>query len=321
MPGPAEPSRCLLCRTPLVPHWTTRDSRGLARNYLRCPACELVRLSPGSPPEDLAEAGYAADYYGGGYSKFSGAVQALREWSARRRAREVAGFFDRPGRVLDVGCGEGLFLEAMQHLGWEVAGCELGPPAAARARRRLGRPVHEGPFETMPRPERPWDVVMVWHVLEHVEDPVAVLSRLVDDLSPDGLLVIGIPNAESWQARLAGADWFHLDPPRHLFHFGRRHLEGMLDAAGAPAVEWRHFSLEYNPYGWAQSLLNRLGFRRDAMYERLRSGADRRFAGGALRVLAWTLLGPSVVPAVAEAAAGAGGTVVAYARRRRPATP
>lgn len=281
-----------------------------------------MRLGTDPASPEWQQASYPADYYGGGYSKFTGAIQMLRFSSAWRRAREINRFFTQPGRALDIGCGEGLFLECMKNRGWTVAGCETGEIAARRAEERLGQPIHRGEFETMPPPPSAWDLVMLWHVLEHVSAPVDLLRHTHAAMADGAVLVVAIPNADSWQARFFGPAWFHLDPPRHLHHLGFDHLRRVATQAGFEEIEAHHFSLEYNPFGWAQSFLNGLGGRRDAMYEVLKTHANPPIdssAGSPLtwlyRPLAWLLLGPSIVPAILEALAGRGGTVAVYFRK------
>jgi 2-polyprenyl-3-methyl-5-hydroxy-6-metoxy-1,4-benzoquinol methylase len=316
---------CPLCGGKWRPYWRATDHAGHGWDYEMCAGCGWTRLvvDPASP--EWQRASYSPDYYGGGYSKFAGAIQLLRRFSAWRRAREINGFFRKPGRALDIGCGEGLFLECMQALQWTVAGCEIGETAARRAEERVGPVIHRGEFETMPPAPSPWDVVMLWHVLEHVAAPADLLRRIHPTMSSEALLVIAIPNADSWQAGLFGPHWFHLDPPRHLHHLGADHLRRMASQAGFEEIESHHFSLEYNPFGWAQSLLNAMGWRRDAMYERLKthihpptdehpSSSELKW-GWLYRPLAWLLLVPSILPAILESAVGRGGTVVVYFRK------
>jgi 2-polyprenyl-3-methyl-5-hydroxy-6-metoxy-1,4-benzoquinol methylase len=300
----------------MEPSWrgVDDDSKG-AWDYRLCRACGLISLAGGRNEESDLEVTYSPEYYGDGISKFTGAVQWLREMSAWRRAREVSRFFDHPGRVADIGCGEGLFLGSMKRLGWEIAGCEISSRAATRAENKLQCAIHRGEFETLPAAVGPFDVVMLWHVLEHVSKPQDLLSSIYSRMRSGGVLIVGIPNGDSWQARLFGPHWFHLDPPRHLHQMGSHHLRHLAERTGFQVQEIRHFSLEYNPYGWAQSFLNMLGFKRDAMYQTLKRGKSPRDQAFGWRVLAWSLLAPSILPAVLESLLGRGGTISAYLRK------
>src|SRR5690349_10132467 len=100
----SEASQCAFCGGPLSACWSAVDSGGHAWNYLRCGKCDLIQLSIPSK-EEWKRLAYADDYYGGEFSKFTGAVQGLRAFSAGRRAREIHRMTEGPGRVLDVGCG------------------------------------------------------------------------------------------------------------------------------------------------------------------------------------------------------------------------
>jgi 2-polyprenyl-3-methyl-5-hydroxy-6-metoxy-1,4-benzoquinol methylase len=306
--------QCPLDHERWVDHWRVLDGHHHTWNYYRCPSCGLIGLKVESASL-WNEVSYPRDYYGGRFSKFTGAAQALRVFSAQRRAQEIHGFFSKPGRVLDIGCGEGLFLRAMKQLGWQVQGCDHGERIAQIAEENLGQPIHHGDFDTMPETERDWDVVMLWHVLEHVPDPVKLFEKVASILKKGGIFVVAIPNAESWQSRIFGSHWFHLDPPRHLFHLGMSHLKQIARQTGWELIEEHHFSLEYNPYGWAQSLLNRMGWRRDAMYETLKAGLPTALSKYLWRVVAWLLLGPSIFPAILEALFRRGGTVSVYFRK------
>jgi hypothetical protein len=105
-------------------------------------------------------------------------------------------------------------------------------------------------------PEGSFDLVVLCHVLEHLSDPKATLEEIRRLLKPGGRLAVSVPNFSSWQARLMGPAWFHLDLPRHLFHFPAHGLRRLLEQAGFRCRSEKHFSLSQNPFGWVQSVLN-----------------------------------------------------------------
>ena len=132
----------------------------------------------------------------------------------------------RRGRLLDVGCGSGLFLERMRDFGWQVAGVEPDAPAASTARRRLGEGCLVVPHIDDPALTREtFDAITLSHVIEHVPDPVGTLRSCRDLLEPNGTLVCVTPNTGSLGARSFGASWLHWDPPRHLNLFDPASLE------------------------------------------------------------------------------------------------
>jgi SAM-dependent methyltransferase len=137
----------------------------------------------------------------------------------------------RPGgRLLDVGCGNGEFLQRMRELGWNVAGHDLDPQAV-NVVRALGIEVVGGPLAPDAFRE-PFDAITLHHVIEHVHDPVEVLAACRALLAPGGTLWIATPNAESMGWRRFGRHWMHLDCPRHLCVFSRRGLDAALERAG-----------------------------------------------------------------------------------------
>jgi SAM-dependent methyltransferase len=136
------------------------------------------------------------------------------------------------GRLLDFGCGGGSFLERMYRHGWQVTGLDTSASVVERIRTELGLPALAG---TLPHPElRPasFDLVTMWHSLEHVHAPLEVLREAHRLLVPGGKLLVAVPNIDSLPFRWFGHAWFGLDLPRHLTHFAPWTLYLMLHRAG-----------------------------------------------------------------------------------------
>jgi 2-polyprenyl-3-methyl-5-hydroxy-6-metoxy-1,4-benzoquinol methylase len=166
-----------------------------------------------------------------------------------------------------------------------------------------------------------FDQIVMWHVLEHLRDPRAMLEQCHRILAPGGRLVVAVPNFSSWQARLAGPGWFHLDAPRHLYQFPLAALRRLLERCGFECQRDHHFSLRQNPFGWIQSLQNRLdGERPNRLYTAIYSGSQPsgEHPSFALGVALW--LGLGALPALALSVAGSicrsGATVHVVATRR-----
>jgi 2-polyprenyl-3-methyl-5-hydroxy-6-metoxy-1,4-benzoquinol methylase len=137
-----------------------------------------------------------------------------------------------PGRLLDVGCGNGAQLADLRTLGWEVEGQELDPKAVERARARYGLRVHLGTLQSLALPDEAYDAITMNHVIEHVHDPVALLSECRRILKPGGVLVATTPNMESLGHHLFASSWRGLDPPRHLHLFSQQSLRRVAQQAG-----------------------------------------------------------------------------------------
>lgn len=136
------------------------------------------------------------------------------------------------GKLLDVGCGNGLFLAHMRKYGWEVAGIEPDPDAARIAREKYGIQVVAGDLKDSPLEEESLDVITMNHVIEHFADPIAQLKECRRLLKAGGKLVLAAPNIRSLGLRFYGPSWFNLDPPRHFYHFSPRSFRTCAERAG-----------------------------------------------------------------------------------------
>jgi SAM-dependent methyltransferase len=142
------------------------------------------------------------------------------------------------GCLLDVGCGDGETLLALDKRGWDVRGLDFDPEAAAVARGRgRGFKVDVGELSDQRYPAASFDVVTMSHSLEHVPDPAATLVEVGRILSAGGRVVIVTPNAASWLHRRYRSDWQPLEPPRHLQIFTRAALVGLARAAGFTKID------------------------------------------------------------------------------------
>ncbi len=289
----------------------------------RCSACGLVYTVPQLGPEQIAGY-YPRSYYGDRNVRFNSVIEALVGWFRRRRAARLQSFRKEPGDVLDIGCGRGHFLDWLRSRGWTCTGTELSDAAAHHAREVLRLDVRVGAYEPGAFPEAAFDAVYLWHVLEHLPVVRTALSDMRRILRPDGMLVIAVPNLASWQARLCGYGWFHLDLPRHYSHFTTEWLLGTLRELGFAIVEVNHFSMEQNVYGWIQSLLNCAGLEPNLLYDLLKRRAARQFEHRLSRfpfqsllslIGAAVLLPAAVAAMLAEAAFRRGGTIEIYAKR------
>jgi 2-polyprenyl-3-methyl-5-hydroxy-6-metoxy-1,4-benzoquinol methylase len=168
------------------------------------------------------------------------------------------------GSVLEVGCGRGLMLAAFSRQGWKTTGIERNEEAAEAARRAFGLDVSAKPVEALPLDAR-FDLIIMFHVLEHIAAPVTLLGECAKRLAPGGRIILNVPNFASWQSRFGGSNWFHLDPPRHLTHFTPETLAATLQRAGLKLADVNFVSFEHDPYGWVESSINRLTGRKNTL--------------------------------------------------------
>jgi len=143
------------------------------------------------------------------------------------------------GRLLDVGCGNGLFLDRMRQYGWDVMGVETDGCAVSVAREKFGLEVFHGSLEEAMFPEGCFDAITVNHVIEHISDPIRLLKECCRLLRPYGKLAIITPNMDSLGAHLFCECWRGLEIPRHQFLFTQKTLRACIEAAGLDVQDAR----------------------------------------------------------------------------------
>jgi 2-polyprenyl-3-methyl-5-hydroxy-6-metoxy-1,4-benzoquinol methylase len=290
-----------------------------------CHECRLHVTAP-SPPPSIVERYYPRGYYGSG-KRFTGIVEWLLDNLYNYRVYQIEQN-QKPGKVLDIGCGRGLLLHKLRQHGWTPMGTELNEEAAIYARERLGLPVTTQMVEEAGFADGEFDLVILWHVLEHVQSPRAMLREVSRILKPGGTLLVAVPNFGSLEARLTGKGWFHLDTPRHLTHFTNATLRHALDNAGLTISSTNFFSTEYDFFSFVQSTQNKLGLRHNLLYNILRTRSAKvvdaegntvgsaRFQSLVALATAVPLALASLIYAPVVAALGQGATIAAYAKKR-----
>lgn len=256
---------------------------GDAFSLIRCSRCGLGWTSP-QPDRDACGRYYPDPYHGQpGVARFPWYVERLQAWLYGRRAKEiesVAGGLDARCRaVLDIGCGRGHQLEAFRARGWAVMGTELSDQSARHAREVLGIEVQTGAPSTWRDLAGRFDAVVLWHVLEHLQDPSGILREAHRLLRPGGILLVGVPNLNSFEARITTDRWFHLDLPRHLWHFTPASMQGLIKDSGFLEVRWNWFAPEFDLFSLIQSIENALGLPRNLLYSVLRKPGARLLPG------------------------------------------
>jgi SAM-dependent methyltransferase len=253
------PLRCFVCGTTAVtPNVEVHTDTGY--DLARCGSCKTVFTDARNAPP-------AGELYPA-FSQSADGVAAASNKAASgflRKRVSVAQSVSRGGRSLDFGAGNGAFARAMKAAGFDSVGLEpfsLGAPTTSPGLKLL-----QAPLADVADDFGLFDVITMWHVFEHLENPVEVLRQLAGHLTPTGAFVISVPNEGSWQRRAFRRSWFHLDPPRHLIHFDASTLAGVLSRADLEVTANHPFLPEYGTSGWVQSVLNRVLPHRNFLYE------------------------------------------------------
>lgn len=217
---------------------------------VRCEDCGLVFLNP-QPSDQELDRIYNENYFLGCESEEGRrAASEVKQATAQQYLSEIRRYRgDTAGRLLEIGCGGGDFLEIAERAGWQVVGVEYSSDACARARGRLKNgEVHCGELQRASLPANTFDVCAISDVLEHVRSPGLFLLEVHRVLKPGGTVFIATPSTDSWSARLLNRKWMEFKV-EHLTYFNRATLQTALFKAGFRNVivqpGWKVLSLDY----------------------------------------------------------------------------
>jgi SAM-dependent methyltransferase len=225
--------RCPLCGNEAVRDWLRAPDRfhGRQQNFklVRCSACSLVWLS------DRPEPGEMRLHYTDAYHRvvWASGQNSPERWEDRKSALMQ---WKQSGRLVDLGCSSGAFLECMSSDAWKLHGVEMWAEGARTAEMRSGAHVFVGNIVDAPFPSESFDAITCFDVLEHLYEPWRVMARVAEWLKPGGIFYVLVPNVDSAEARAFGRYWNGLDLPRHLFHYSPESLKFLADSAGLLAV-------------------------------------------------------------------------------------
>jgi len=269
-------SHCVFCGSSLSAKFC--DTVDIFQNYFEirhCNDCHAYYLSPFPTEEQLAKA-YDVSYYGTNETKFkAGLVEQVLDGFRKYRARKIAKKLPSGARILDIGCGNGNFLEYLSSLNdFELHGIERDMTAASRAMSKKGMTIKTTPLEIGDYPDHYFDAISLFHVFEHLTNPSETLQIIEQILKPGGILYLSFPNIGSLQAVLFKGKWLHLDPPRHLLFFKPSDFITMMKKRNFECSRVNYISLEQNPFGMIQSILNVVFKKREILFERLKGNMD-----------------------------------------------
>jgi SAM-dependent methyltransferase len=305
------PTTCAACGGPLRP-WRTvpalEPSDPRSFELLRCDRCGSAATA-GDPPATYA---YETGVYAESPPRAEPLLRLVRRAAVAQPVTMLRRAGLRPGaRVLDAGAGTGFLVEALGRAGFDARGIDSSERSLAIAS-EAGRAVERGSIEDLAAEDL--DAVVLWHVLEHLDDPAEGLRRVRAALRPGGLLLAGVPNLDSLSAELAGDEWLAFDVPRHRWHFTAGGLEQLLQREGLLPGRLHHLVWEQNPAVTWTAILGRLGMTPGYPFHLLKRNANGGLRDGAL-LAAGLPLAPVAVAVEAWAARhGRGASVAAVAQ-------
>ena len=205
-----------------------------------CQDCQLLFTNP-RPEAEQAGYFYQSDTYISHSNTNEGIVNklyhAVRNITLRQKTNWIQAEQKGAKSILDIGCGNGHFLHACQQSGWNITGMELDPETAKRAENLVGQAIH--PNLASIKQAEPFQVISLWHVLEHVYEIHAYFEFFKHHLAKDGTLLLALPNSKSFDAHYFKEFWAAYDVPRHIYHFNPLTIKHIAAQYGFKLVKQR----------------------------------------------------------------------------------
>lgn len=242
---------CPYCHTESPLYFHSKDyNRHITQetfDHYRCLQCKLIFIAP--IPVSLA------DYYPETYHFVPKSAEALEAGSKLEHYKiEIVQRFSEKGRLLEIGPSYGSFTYLAKKAGYEVEAIEMNARCCQFLHEVVGVNAinSNDPIEVL-RQAEPYDVIALWHVIEHLPDPWPTLDAICANLKPGGIMVLATPNPDAFQFHLMGRYWTHLDAPRHVALIPMKLLAEKLEALGMKAeliTTTDRGSIDLNAFGW-----------------------------------------------------------------------
>ena len=200
---------------------------------VRCQGCQLLFTNP-RPKASEAGPYYMSENYISHSDTQEGIINklyhAVRNFTLKQKTRWIEKEKRGQKELLDIGCGNGHFLQACQNAGWNIQGMELDPATAARAESMLGINVYPS-IQNIPK-DKMFDLISLWHVLEHVYELEEYFKFFNARIAKEGVLILALPNSQSFDAHYFKEYWAAYDVPRHIYHFDPNTIESLAKKYG-----------------------------------------------------------------------------------------
>lgn len=229
---------CPVCSsTDFKPWMVARDYTvtQVAFSLQECANCGFVVTSP-RPDQKTIGLYYQSDKYishTGGRKTLVDRIYLLARSYTLRSKYKLIKKYKALGSILDYGCGTGSFLHYMQQHNWQIAGVEPSEAANKKAKQIVNKEIYHELHQVKDK----FDIITLWHVLEHVHDLNEKLLEIKEHLDNNGILIVAVPNIKSLDAKEYGAFWAGLDVPRHLWHFSNSTMQALLEKGGFKLID------------------------------------------------------------------------------------
>ena len=317
--------RCPVCLNPVTePALNGSDwlFESTTKSYTlnSCTSCHCLFLDPMPGHEEIAGF-YPSQYWWNSSTSKSSSLKNLESAYRRLALRDHIAFITRAGGyrpgldLLDVGCGGGTLLGLLKQRGFRPLGIDFSAEAARVAEMENGVRVIVGSLGEARFPSASFDIVTLFHVMEHVTNPRHVLAEVFRILKTNGAVILQVPNIESWQFKAFGAKWYGLDVPRHVIDYSKQSILKLLNDVGFVPRRIKHFNLRDNAPAFVSSLFPSLDpvsravrHRKHGIRESMLTAWSRHAAYLSFVICAYPF-------AILESAFGRGATVMIEARK------
>lgn len=237
-------TNCLLCGSDQLEEiLQSRDFRlnnhERTFKFVKCNNCHLVFQYPLPTKKEMVDH-YNQNILYKNPKNLSKVKQYLHNHGLKKRSKLITKNKNQ-GLLLDIGCGTGSFLEFMsQHTQFKVVGTEINKHNVAFIKDNYSFPVYLGDLEQLKFPEKHFDVITLWDVIEHLPSPKTLLNRVHKILKPEGYLVIRVPNGDSLDYKIFGKYWAGIDAPRHYIIYTKKTLSDFLEGSGFSVISYNN---------------------------------------------------------------------------------
>lgn len=216
--------------------------------FYQCAYCELIQIYPF--PKDEKNTKYYSYSDPNEYAKDKNeqinflhripfgtiALKKYIDSCYQNRYEKIERLYSQ-GKILDIGCGEGSFLKKFSTVKWNITGIEINKYLAKSAKKKLtNAKILTSPIESLKLAKEKYDIITLWHVLEHLHNPHTMLRAIHKLLHPKGYLIIEVPHGNSLYRKIFKDKWQLLLLPRHLFFWTRKSLSLSLKQSGFEVI-------------------------------------------------------------------------------------
>ncbi|PIE49460.1 MAG: methyltransferase [Flavobacteriales bacterium] len=198
---------------------------------------ELLITTPRPKPKNLGNYYESENYisHSNTHKTFTDKLyQFVRKFTVKQKVKQIEKYAKREKSILDVGSGTGEFLAACKTSGWKVAGVEPNKKANKSTKEKIGEQVY---FKIEDLPKKQFEIITLWHVLEHVPNLNEYIQILKSHLKPEGTLIIAVPNYKSYDAKYYKQFWAAYDVPRHLWHFSKKSIRLLFSSVNLEVIK------------------------------------------------------------------------------------